>query len=204
MAHIPPEEERFAKNTTIMIQAVHESISHVYNKGYKTVDPSLIAVAASIISAFDKHYLIQGFIENSAVNFVAHETSEAQASFEKKYLTCWDSIKARDQEFFVQNASDVFKYLPMDKVNLFKDLFTTKDDSGNFVVPESLKDQIWKLFDAMIKISIKYIHKNRSPLSYVDSDGTVVNTYNSSFFDEVDLQRHAQVWEVVLDFPPNY
>lgn len=179
-----PEEERFAKNTTIMAQAVHESVQKLYNAGYKTVDPTIVALAVTVISSFDKHYLIQGFIETS------HEK-------------CWDSIKKRDEVFFVNNASDIFKYLPMDKVNLFKDLFLTKDSQGNSVISQSLKNQLWDLFNAMIKISIKYIHKNRCPYSYQTNDG-VVNTYGASFFDEVDLNKHAGVWGVKLEFPPNY
>jgi hypothetical protein len=179
-----PEEERFAKNTIIMAQAVHESIKRLYDAGYKTVDPNLVALAVTVIAAFDKHYLIQGFITNS------HDK-------------CWDGIKKRDEVFFVNNASDIFRYLPMDKVNLFKDLFLTKDSQGNSVISQSLKNQLWDLFDAMIKISIKYIHKGRGPYSFLTDEG-VINTYGSSFFDEVDLNRHTRVWGLNLDFPPNY
>jgi hypothetical protein len=181
---VAPEEERFAKNTTIMAQAIHESVQKLYNAGYQTVDPNVVAFAVTVISAFDKHFLIQGFIENS-------------------HTKCWDSIKKRDEKFFIENANEVFKYLPMDKVNLFKDLFLTKDSQGNSVVSQSLKNQLWELFDAMIKISIKYIHKNRTPYSYQSPEG-VFNTYGASFFNEVDLNHHASVWGVKLEFPPNY
>jgi hypothetical protein len=180
---IAPEEERFAKNTIIMAQAVHESIQRLYNAGYKTVDPNIVALAVTVISAFDKHYLIQGFIENS------HDK-------------CWDGIRGRNEIFFVENASDIFKYLPMDKVNLFKDLFLTRDPNGNSVISKSLKDQLWDLFDAMIKISIKYIHRGRNPYSYSTPQGTI-NTYGSMFFDEVDVHHHASVWGVKLEFPTN-
>ena len=180
---VAPEEERFAKNTTIMAQAIHESVQKLYNAGYKTIDPPLVAFAATVISAFDKHFLIQGFIENS-------------------HTKCWDCIKKRDEIFFVENASEIFQYLPIDKVNLFKDLFLTRDAKGNSVVSLSLKNQLWDLFDAMVKISIKYVHKNRTPYSYQTNDG-VFNTYGASFFDEVDLNRHASVWGIKLEFPPN-
>lgn len=182
---VAPEEERFAKNTTILAQAIQECIQKLYNAGYKTVDPSLVALAVSLISAFDKRHLIQGFIDNS------HEY-------------CWDQVKDRSEDFFVENASDVFKHLPMDKVNLFKDLFTTKDPQGVSVISQSLKNQIWDLFGAMIKISIKYIHRDRDPYSYQNENGELVHTYGASFYDEVDLHRHAKVWEVKLEFPMRY
>jgi len=178
-----PEEERFHKNTIIMAQAIHESVNTLYNKGYDTINPNLITLAVTVISSFDKHYLIQGFIENS------HET-------------CWDNIHKRDEKFFVENATDIFKYLPMDKVNLFKDLFSTVDTNGKSVVPQSLKDQLMDLLSAMIRISIKYIHKNRSPFSYSTTDG-MKHAYGSSFFDEVNIDYHAKVWEIKLEFPPN-
>lgn len=181
---IAPEEERFAKNAIIMAQAIHESVQKLCDAGYKTIDPMMVSFAVTVISAFDKHYLIQGFIENS------HDT-------------CWTCIKNRNEVFFVENASNIFKYLPMDQVNLFKDLFLAKDSQGNCVISQSFKTQIWNLFDAMIKISIKYIHKGRNPYSYSTDEG-VINTYGSSFFDEVDLVGHSKVWNVKLDFPPKY
>jgi hypothetical protein len=177
-----PEEERFAKNVTIMVEAIQESVRRVYNQGIKTIDPSMISLIATIISSFDKNYLIQGFIENS------HEK-------------CWEYIRQRDENFFIENAGDIFKYLPSEKVNLFKDLYQAKDANGNNVVSESLKDQIWRLFDAMIKISIKYIHKGRAPYSYSTNEG-VVNAYGADFFGEVDISSHAKKWGVVLEYPP--
>lgn len=181
---IAPEEERFAKNTTIMAQAIYESVQKLYNAGYKTVDPEIVAFAANVIAAFDKHFLIQGFIQNS-------------------HTKCWDSVKRRDEKFFVENAGEIFQYLPANKVDLFKDLFLTRDPQGNSVVSQSLKDQLWGLFDAMIKISIKYVHKQRNPYSYQTSEG-MFNAYGSSFFDEVDIITHANTWSIKLEFPPNY
>lgn len=177
-----PEEERFAGNVAIMVEAIQESVQRVYDQGIRTVNPGMIAFISTIITSFDKHYLIQGFIENS------HEK-------------CWSCIKNRDETFFIENAGDIFKYLPAEKVNLFKDLYLAKDANGKNVVSQSLKDQIWSLFDAMIKISIKYIHKGRAPYSHSNQEG-VVNAYGADFFGEVDISHHARVWNVALDFPP--
>jgi hypothetical protein len=174
---LPPEEERFAKNAAIMAEAVYESVLILYNAGYKTVDPGMIKLVTAVISGFDKHFLIKGFIENS------HEK-------------CWDNIRNRSEVFFVEQAADIFKYLPVDKVNLFKDLFTTVDNSGHSVVSQNLKDQLWDLFDVMVKISIKYVHKNRKPYN----DG-VKNLYREEFFKDVNIPYHSNAWEVQLEFP---
>ena|SRR5579862_2569099 len=160
-----PEEERFYDNVTIMTQAIHQCIMNLFKAGYQTINPDLVQLAATLMNFYDRHELIQGFIENS-------------------HKTCWDNIKARNEIFFVDNASDIFKYLPMDKVNLFKDLFLTKDKDGQSVVDDELKDCIWKLFDAMVKISIKYIAKHKRS--------------RISFYNEIELERHAKIWKIEL------
>ena len=168
MKQIPPEEERFASNAVTMANAVHFGIQKLYNDGYKVINPSSILLASAVIEGFDKEQLIKSFIINS------HEN-------------CWDKIKERDEVYFVENVASVFKYLPSDSVNLFKDLFLTKDHYGECVVPLTLKNQIWELFDAMIRISIKYIHKHR-----------LINKLD--FFKEVDLEHHSKTWNVILKY----
>jgi hypothetical protein len=175
------EEERFAKNANILAQAIHESLTKLYNSGHKTIDPTMVKMASALISAFDKHYLIQGFIENS------HDK-------------CWLYIKDKNEEFFLKNSSEIFKYLPMDRVNLFVDLFTTRDKNGIFVISDDLKDEIWGLLQAMVKIAIKYIHRMRSPKCIIQNN-VKNNTYDAQFFDEVDLEKHAKIWNINLEFP---
>lgn len=183
-AVVVSEPERFAKNAEIMANAVYDSIKMLYDRGYKTIDPIMVQLACNVIVAFDKNYLIQGFIEGS------HEK-------------CWDRIKVRDELFFIENAGGIFKNLPTENVNLFKDLFLTKDTNGNCVISQEVKNMLWGLFDAMIKISIKYIHKGKAPYS-CESDGSIQCFYSAQFFDEVDISRHAKTWGVQLDFPQKY
>lgn len=177
-----PEEVRFSKNAVVMGHAIHESISVLYENGYKTVNPQIVSLAVGLIEVFDKHSLIKGFIKNS-------------------HLVCWDNIKLRNEQFFSDNSADIFKHLPMDKINLFKDLFNTKNKNGESVVSQDLKDNIWRILDAMIKISIKYVHKHRKPYSYIKDD-KVLNSYDASFFDDVDIHYHAKEWSVKLEYPP--
>ena len=183
MATIAPEEVRFAKNTSILASCLHELIHKLFESGYKTIHPDIVLVASQIIKTFDAHYLIQGFIENS------HES-------------CWDSIHSRNEKFFLENAKDIFQYLPMDKVNLFTDVFLTHNVEGKSVISQESKDQLWNLFAAMTKIAIKYIHKHRSPYSYYsDEEGEMVEAYGKPFFDQVNLSHHAKTWGVELQFP---
>ena len=179
---LPPEEERFAKYAGTMTEAVYESILTLFNAGYKTVDPQLVAFAGMLIKSLEKHQLIHGFISNS-------------------HIKCWDSIKRRNEQYFIENASDIFKYLPMDKVELFKDLFNTVDAYGSSVIAQETKDELWDLFDVMVKCAIKYVHKHRQPYSVRNSNGSITEYYGQSFFDEVDLHRHVKTWGLTLEFP---
>ncbi len=176
-----PEHERFATNTNILMKAIYDGIVKLRNAGHKTADPMLIQLAIGVINSYDKHRLISGFIRNS-------------------HSMCWDHIKNREEEFFVNNAHSIFKDLPMDKVDLFRDLFTTRDATGKTVMSDSFKSDIWALLSAMVKIAIKYVHKGRGPYSYLDN-GVMRNAYSNEFFNEVDLSHHSNFWEVKLDFP---
>src|SRR5579872_4165570 len=92
----PPEEIRFSKNAVIMVHAVHEGIEKLTSKGYTVIDPKMVAMVGVMIEQMDPVQLIDGFIEN------AHKE-------------CWEKIRIRDEVFFVNNVSTIFKYLPMDK-----------------------------------------------------------------------------------------
>lgn len=182
MSNIAPEEDRFARNAIILGECLHESIHKLYTAGHQTVNPDLVKFAVDVIRFFDKTQLIDGFILNS------HEK-------------CWDSIFRKDEKFFMDNANDVFAFLPTEKVNLFLDLFGAKDKDGKGVVSQEIKDQLWALFAAMTKIAIKYVHRKRSPYSYVNEHGTLVRAYGCPFYNEVNIGHHCDVWSLTLEFP---
>lgn len=184
MAQLPPEEERFHKNCIAMVSLVQHCVRELNKAGHSSINDLTLSMASTVISSFDHTYLIQGFIENS-------------------HVECWDQIKKRDEDFFLKNASSIFKQLPVEQINLFADLFRIKDVNGNSVIPQADKDKLWAIFDAMIKICIKYVHRNRAPYSKL-VDSATTNLYHNSFFDEVDVNYHATNWGLKLDFPAEY
>lgn len=177
----PPEPERFGKNVSILLQAVTDAVNMLNNKGYNTINPTLLQLVIPMIKNIDNELLMQKFIDRT------HEI-------------CWDMILKRNEKFFIDNAESIFKDLPVDKISLFKDIYLTKDSAGNYVIPNSLKEQVWKLFDNLVKISIKYIHKNRGPMTYIDNVGNKIYTYSAEFYPEVDLELHASKWKVMLSY----
>lgn len=177
----PPEEERFQKNAVVLGNLVQKCVEDLNKAGHNSISPMTVQFATTLIGSFDKGFLIQGFIENS-------------------HKECWDQIKRRDEDFFVKNAGEIFKMLPTERVNLFRDVFLIRNADGKSVVPHESKSQLWDLFDALIKISIKYIHRNRQPYSQ-NVNGQLKQGYYASFFDEVDIEYHSDVWKVKLEFP---
>jgi hypothetical protein len=162
--NLPSEEIRFAKNATIIGQAITACVNKLHQQGYKNVDPMTIVFGVSLIESQgknDPHGMINMFIKNS------HDL-------------CWDKIKERDEQYFIQNVTKIFNVLPAETVTIFKDLFLTVDKNGVNVISQKLKDEIWGLLDAMIKISIKYICKKRSDYEYIN------------------LEHHAKIWSVVI------
>lgn len=186
--NLPPVEERFANNCRILLEAIKDGIIQLRAAGYaKSVDPGLVDLAILMLAPYDKHKLIQGFIRNS-------------------HSECWDQINERNEIFFSVNAAKIFHALPMDIIVVFKDMYETKDASGNSVVPDKTKQEIWVLLDNMVKGAIKYTHSLREPRT-VTIDGRVEKKYTRSLtgdlklLESVDLDRHCAKWNVKLDFP---
>jgi hypothetical protein len=142
MSSRPPEEERFTKNAIQLVNAVHYGLQKLYDSGYKTVNPSLLLIPASLLQSeeLNKHSFITTFINKSN--------------------TTWNKIKERDEDYFITNADKIFD-LPENLIKMVKDLYLTKDANGNNIITQQFKNQIWDLLDAMIKTAIQYVYKKQ-------------------------------------------
>lgn len=176
----PSEEVRFTSNLEGLIESIYELVVDVTKSGYKIVNPEVLKVAGRFISQFDPVRLINGYIRRSNKH--------------------WNGILAKDKSFFINNAHEIFAELPMDEVKAFNQLFTLKDKSGNTLVSVDKEEELWDFFYAMCKISIKYIHRKREPITKKTTNG-VLYEYESEFFEEIDLLATAKKWNVTLVFP---
>lgn len=174
---IPPEEVRFQGNCKILLSIVEEGLEDLHERGHKVLDLATFNLVKNVISSFEPHYLIQGFIRHS-------------------HSECWEKIRIKNEKYFVDNKDTIFGSLPVENVNIFHDLFTTKDDQGKNIVSDKFKEQLWGLLHSLVKIAIKYIHKNRQPTTTRQGN----REYACSFFDEVDILKHAETWVIPLQF----
>lgn len=173
---VPSEEERFRQNISDFTMLVRELLEDCSSRGKTTIDPNIITVAAAFIESYDPRTMITNFVHYS--------------------YEFWDRISKREEVFFRENCVDVFKDIPMDHVNAFKELFS---DEGESIISQDDKDAMWDYFDSFIKICIKYIHRERGPKIRDIGQGPQ-KVYSKNVFPEVHLQNYAQVWDVKLEW----
>lgn len=176
--NIPPEEIRFKDNVTGLIEFVHELISQCFDEGKTTIDPNLIQIAANFVGSFDSNILIKHFI--------------------KKSYKYWDNVLDKEESFFRDNCADVFGDLPMKEVNAFQDLFNSEGDP---IINQDDKDYIWEYFNSLIKISIKYVHKERGPkIRDLGKGKGPQRVYTCNIFSGIDLRPYVKRLSITLDW----
>ena len=139
---IPPEEERFAANINGFTNYLSQIVGELQKRNLTNIQPVLIIAAGAYLQVQGKHELIRGFIERSH--------------------NWWDSVRVRDETTFFQNTHRIFGELPQDQVNNFTVLFESKDDKGEPIVNQTARNEIWRIFGSLIKISIKYAYINQT------------------------------------------
>jgi len=179
---VPPEEERFMANVLDLCDLIHELSTICWDEGVQDVNPTLIVLAKAYLQNYSKVEMIETYI------YYSH-----------KY---WDEVRSRNEEFFVEHAGEIFAHLPVKKGNIsaFKMLFTAKDSSGEHIIIQEDRDAIWDMFDSLVKICIKYIHKVRD-CQLIEKDGKMRPKYMKNKFPQIKVREHAKKWDVELDIP---
>lgn len=178
---VPSEEERFSCNARALTQRMVEEIDILQAQGYCANLPThLLKMLPTLIAMYNKKELLEGFIRNS--------------------YRYWGEIYNRDIVFFRDNADEIFAAkLPTVNVRLFREIFAEKDSRGGLILKPETIEYIWNNFQAMVKISLKYIHRERRPSTYQDQAGNECIRYaNPDFFAEIDVPRLATIWKVTL------
>jgi hypothetical protein len=103
----------------------------------------------------------------------------------------WDKIKKRDEDFMAQHAFSIFRIVPENNVNAFKDAFLKRDDKGQLIIDKEDRDVIWDYLDAFVKIAIQYVHDRREPAF---RNGKY--TYHVRFVDSINTVEHSKKWNI--------
>ncbi len=194
----PPEEERFLRNLLDLADLVHELASTCYDAGCEDVNPNLIHMARNYLAGYDGDVLINTFIRNSG-----GETDETGDPLKSTATgEYWSEIKNRNEVFFLDHAATIFKNLPIDAkhINAFQVFFTAKDEEGEDIVIDEDKDAIWNIFDSLVKICVKYIHRIRE-VKYKDTGRGLRPEYVHKYYPKIGVRGLAKIWEIDLPLP---
>lgn len=178
-AVIPPEEDRFQSNMLALVDLVRELIATCHASGKTTINPALISLARGILESYDKKVAIENFIGYS--------------------YEFWDQISKREEIFFLENCSTIFRDIPGNHLDAFRELYEARDAEGKPIIIESDKDAMWEFFDSLIKICIKFIHRERGPtMKDLNKGKGPQPVYTVNSFPDVRLQHYSNVWKVDL------
>jgi hypothetical protein len=190
MNQAPPEEERFKTNILDLTSLVHELSTICWDNGVKDVNPTLVSLAESYLSGYDKIKLINTFIEHSYKNPKNEEED------------LWTKIHSRNENFFIDNAHIIFQHLPIDtnNINAFKVFFTAVDQNGNNIIIQEDRDAIWDIFGSLIKICIKYVHRERG-IEMISTPNGLRPKYQNQVFPHIEVRKQARLWGIKLPLP---
>lgn len=177
----PPIEIRFKENLVGLITYVKDLIERIHNYQKTGISPDILVIVSSIIQGHDSHDTITLFIKHS--------------------YPYWSQICNKEEIFFVENCSKVFKSLPMQHVDAFRVLIETKDSQGNNVISNPEKEQLWEYFHMLVKGSIKYIHQQRKP-GWETVNGRYSKVYRAIYFTkEIEkLGSIAKQFQIKLEW----
>lgn len=182
MEQAPSEEKRFMANVLDLTNLVHELATICWDAGRRDINPQLVVLAENYLEQYDPTKLIEIFINHSYEH--------------------WSKIKHRDENFFINNANAIFKYLPIDtnNINAFKIFFTAMGDDGDYIIIQEDRDAIWDIFDSLIKICIKYIHRVRG-VKLIETDRGLRPVYKTKKFPDIKVREQANIWGIELPIP---
>lgn len=175
------EEVKFHTNICGFLQTLYDDIISFRNDGYVIYDPDKFMLFKTYVTLYDKKQLIEMFILNG-------------------YGELWDKIGERDERFFIENIHKIFNKLPSTEVSIFRNIFTMEDKNGDKLFTKEDKDEIWNLFDSLIKISINYIHQKRDPCIEFHNGKPIPTYRNPKYMEFVDLRKNAKKWKIELKF----
>lgn len=160
------EEERFFSNLKDLMALVYELAVMCWESGFKDVSPKLVEFAESFLENYDSTKIINAFIKNSHKYWGAPQTDSNGNILCNKdgvYIGKGGQIKAKSDDFFIKNAYKIFGGLPVgkDQINAIGIFFKAKDENNNYVIVKEDRDAIWNYIHSLVKIAIKYVHRQR-------------------------------------------
>jgi len=130
---------------TVLVETIHLILDineTLYSKGHSTIDPSCRNLVIALISDMDPIFLVDSFIQRT--------------------YNIWDLVKSRDVTFFLDNADVILSELQKFGVpDVLKKCFNGLDSSGNPLVSNEDKEDMWIFFEALIRTTCDAVLEQR-------------------------------------------
>lgn len=163
------EENQFYDNVIYLTGMIKDQVRMASSHGMELIKMVYLDLATAFITAYNRKQLIEDFI-----------------SFSHQF--CWEMIKKKDVKFFIEHADGIFSCLPAipaKNVKVFHTLFTSRIPNSNEpLIDEITLEDMWSVFEALVRISICYVNRTRS--------------VTGGKLKEVELEKHAGIWEIDL------
>ena len=182
--------ERFKQNMLILLDIIFDMFQEGSKNKIVSSDAKILTVLKILIESTSSDYMINNFI--------------------RKTHDYWGRIKERDIEYFKENGLEFFTTVKEngmdsitgDKSNSFlKNLKSRHLDNFKLLLESSYqengetieifdeerKEDIWKILESFVKISISHIHQERSYVS---------GKYTQEYFPEINVKESIISWDI--------
>ena len=184
--------ERFKKNMLIFLDIICEMFQEGSQHSIVDSDSKLLTILKILINSTPGNHMIKNFI--------------------KKTNPYWNKIKERNIEYFKENGLEFFstvkekglesvteedtqdnsfvKNLKNHHIDNFKKLLESsylQDGVEVDILDDERKEDIWKILESFVKISISHIHEERD---YIEGK------YTQEYFPEINVQENAKEWNI--------
>jgi hypothetical protein len=171
--------DRFQRNILDLIDFISDIIQDANDSGYDKITTKTCNFARDYIKVKNIEDIMENLIE--------------------KLHPYWDNIKNKELEFLKNKASVIFSDITPDSLNILDDLLSWTNEKEELIVSEDDIESFWSFFHSFVVMFINYIHEERDP--EYDPQGRFISYQNADYFEEIELERYAKIWDVKLKQP---
>jgi len=171
----PPEMCK--TNLLDLCNEVVRILDGLYKEKKIDFNPVLVSFGQGLLSKYEPDVIMDNFIKNTYEH--------------------WPKIEQKDENFFLDNATDLLKDYPVGDLNPFKQIFINDD------IDDDDKELLWEYFDSLVKIAIIHIHEQRKPFYIINEDGNKKKSYSKDhqYQPQVGIVKMANLFQIKLEWP---
>lgn len=184
--------ERFKRNMVTLLEIISDMFDEGNRNSIVKSDFKLITILKILIESTPGDYMINNFI--------------------KKSYPYWERIRERDIEYFKEHGLDFFtnvkekgidsltdekqknndfiKNLKSSHLDNFKLLLEgsyTENGKVIDILDEERKEDIWKILNSFVKISVSHVHLERQYIG---------GKYTQEYFPEINVKENIETWNI--------